>query len=203
MSLAILGIVACGNASSLLMPWLVPSLVLQTMPGLVPTSIFTSLGLILFCLYEVLILVRPTPRSYFILDDILLHLALFPGGLSMMGHLLGTPTYLSSSADPRVGISLLEMAFMGAFAVSAVISNRDLFLWRFLAAHPSNKLVFGLLFANQYVAPTLIGLFFVKVSSPRTIGPELFVMLAGVLAMLLFLSTQAFLHQQRLNNPNQ
>lgn len=196
MSLAILGIVACGNASSMLMLLLVPSLVLDTMPAVVPTSIFTSAGLILFCLYEVLVLVRSTPKSFFILDDILLHLALFPGGLSLLGHLLDSPTYLSSSADPRVGISVLEMVFMGAFAVASVASNKNLFLWRFLEKNNANKLIFAGLFANQYVAPTIVGLLTSSSQQPKSLGVEFFVMLAGVLATLSFLSLQAYLYQR-------
>ena len=197
MSLAILGIVSCGNASSLLMLLLVPSLVLETIPWIVPTSVMTSCGLILFCLYEILVLIRATPRSFFIVDDILLHLALFPGGLSLVGPLMGKPTYLSSSVDPRVGVGILEMAFMATFAVSAVLSNRDLFLWRFLGENHLNKFVFGILFLNQYVAPTFVGLFFVHASTAAALGPEFFVMLAGVLATLLFLSVQAFLRYQK------
>jgi hypothetical protein len=192
MSLAILGIVSCGNASNILMLTLVPSLVLESLPWLVPTSVLTSVGLIFFCLYEVLILIRPSPKSYFIVDDILLHLALFPGGLSLLGHLLNSPTYLSSSADPRVGISLFEMAFMGAFAVSSLLSNKNLFLWHFLSRNLNNKIIFSMLFLNQFIAPTIVGLLYDTQNSPRALGLEFFVMVAGVLATLMFLILSAF-----------
>jgi len=191
MSLAILGIVSCGNISNILMLTLVPSIVSEALPGIVPTSILTSVGLIFFCFYEILVLIRPSPKSYFIVDDILLHLALFPGGLSLLGHLLDSPTYLSSSIDPRVGISLFEMFFMGAFAVSSVLSNQDLFLWRFLEKNVNNKIIFSMLFLNQYILPAVIGLITMDTAPPRILGLEFFVMIAGVLATLLFLSLSA------------
>jgi hypothetical protein len=191
MSLAVLGIVACGNASNILMLLVAPSLVLNSLPGLVLTSVFTSLGLILFCLYEILVIVRPTPKSFFILDDILLHLALFPGGLSLLGHLLNSPTYLSSSLDPRVGISLLEMFFMGTLAVSATLANRNLFLWSFIGQSRTNQFIFALLFLNQYIAPAIVGALTSNQQAPHLLGVEFFVMLAGVLATLLFLTLQA------------
>ncbi len=191
MSLAVLGIVSCGNASNILMLMLAPSLVLDTLPGIVPTSILTSIGIILFCFYEILLLIRPTRRSFFIVDDILLHLALFPGGVSLLGHLLGAPAYLSSSVDPRVGICKLEMAFMGVFALSSVLTNKDLFLWKFLEKNNTNKLIFAGLFLNQYIVPVLVGLLTLGTEPPSGIGIEFFVMLAGVLATLLFLSLTA------------
>ena len=104
--------------------------------GVVLTSAMTSLGLVLFCAYDLVIAPRDTPQSPFILDDLLIHLALVPGGLSLLGYLLGNPTYLSVHGDPRVGISPLEMAFMALYAVAAVVSNPRLFLWRFLAGEP-------------------------------------------------------------------
>jgi len=150
----------------------------------------TSLWLVLFCAYDLIIVLRQTPESAFIMDDLLIHLALVPGGLSLLGYLLGNPTYLSIHADPRVGISPLEMAFMGLYAVAAVVSNPRLFLWRFLAASWSNRLVFGLLFLNQFVAPLVVALSF---STAGTHGPgiELFVLLAGVLTTMAFLLMQA------------
>ena len=66
---------------------------------------------------------RETPESAFIMDDLLIHLALVPGGLSLLGYLLGNPVYLSIHADPRVGISPLEMGFLGLYAVAAVVAN--------------------------------------------------------------------------------
>ena len=119
MTLALLGIVSCGNLSSLWIQLASPELFLNTMPGVVPTSVMTSIGLVTFCFYEILIIVRKTPDTAFILDDILLHLALFPGGLSLLGHILNVQTYMGSNLDPRVGIGYMEMVFMGAYATAA------------------------------------------------------------------------------------
>ena len=199
MTLAILGIVACGNISSIAMLMAVPRLFLQAMPGVVPTSIMTSIGLVLFCFYEILVIIRPTPKSAFIMDDVLLHLALFPGGLSLLGHVLDIPTYKSSFVDPRAGIGPMEMLFMGTYAVVAVISNQHLFLWRFLVESFRNRVTFVLLFLNQYIAPIIVGLWVVDVAqSPRTPGIEFFVMLAGVLATLIFLFIQAYTRSDKL-----
>lgn len=193
MTLALLGVVACGNLSSIWIHWISPDLFLKTMPSVVPTSVLTSVGLILFCCYEGLISLRKTPQSAFILDDILLHLALFPGSLSLMGHVLGVPAYVGSEQDPRVGIGYPEMLLMGTYAVSAVCSNPDLFLWKFLRKSIFNRLVFLILFVNQYVAPFLVGFVFRNPSlGPWQYGLEFFVMLAGVLAVLIFLSVKAF-----------
>jgi hypothetical protein len=150
----------------------------------------TSVGLVLFCLYDLVIELRETPESAFIADDLLIHLALVPGGLSLLGYLLGNSTYLSVHVDPRVGISPLEMGFLGLYAVAAVVSNPRLFLWRFLSASWSNRLVFGLLFANQFVAPLVVALILRR---PGATGPgvELFVMLAGVVTTMAFLLLQA------------
>ncbi|MEZ5283839.1 MAG: hypothetical protein R2712_03300 [Vicinamibacterales bacterium] len=190
LSLAMTGLVMGGNVSSMLMLLTTPPELWASFPGLVLTSVMTSTGLVLFCAYDLVIALRETPASAFILDDVLIHLALVPGGLSLLGYLLGIPTYLSVHADPRVGISPLEMAFMGLYAVAAVVSNPRLFLWQFLRAGWPNRLVFGLLFANQFVAPLAVALLF---STPgvRAPGLELFVMLAGVVATMLFLLLQA------------
>ena len=102
------------------------------------------------------------------------------GPAILLGYLLGNPTYLSVHGDPRVGISPLEMAFLGLYAAAAIVSNPRLFLWRFLAAGWSNRIVFALLFANQFVAPLVVALLVSKPGS-RGFGIELFVMLAGVL----------------------
>lgn len=192
MSLALLGMVACGNFSSLWIHWFSPELFLRTMPQVVPTSAMTSIGLILFCLYEGLISLRKTPTSAIIVDDILIHLALFPGGLSLLGHVLGVPAYMGSEIDPRVGISYAEMFLMGSFAVSATCSNPDLFLWTFLRRSLFNRLIFLLFFINQYVAPFLVGfLFRSSAVGPYQFGLEFFVMLAGVMATLIFLLVSA------------
>jgi hypothetical protein len=193
MSLALIGLVASGNLSSIMIHWMMPELFLKTMPTVVATSVMTSVGIILFCCYEMLVLLRRTPRSLWILDDILLHLALFPGGLSLLGHLLDVRVYTTSSVDPRAGISPLEMLLMAGFTVSAVLSNRHLFLWKFLGNSFSNKLIFAMLFINQYVAAFVFGIFF---RSPKLstddVGLEFYIMLAGVLATLLFLFMHAF-----------
>ncbi|MCB0421964.1 MAG: hypothetical protein KDD61_13285 [Bdellovibrionales bacterium] len=203
MTLALLGIVACGNFSSMWIQWNIPELFFHSLNGVVPTSSFTSIGLILFCFYEILVIVRKTPDSAIIVDDILLHLALFPGGLSFLGHVLQVPAYMSSAHDPRVGIGYLEMTFMGAFAVGAVISNPNLFLWRFLGHSTINRLTFTILFINQYVAPILIGWLLQSPTGPIPYGIEFFVMLAGVLATLIFLVINALckrcLEQQKVS----
>lgn len=190
LSLAMTGLVLGGNAASIVMLTTTPSDIWRTFPDLVLTSVMTSIGLVLFCAYDLIIELRETPESAFIMDDLLIHLALVPGGLSLLGYLLGNPTYLSIHADPRVGISPLEMVFLGLYAVAAVASNPRLFLWQFLTRNWSNRLVFGLLFVNQFVAPLLVALW---LSTPGARGPgiELFVMLAGVVATLSFLLLQA------------
>lgn len=194
LGLAMVGLVLGGNLSSIVMLITMPPGLLGAFPHVVVTSIMTSVGLMLFCLYEIVILLRSTPRTAFIFDDILIHLALVPGGLSLLGYLLDNPGYLSIRDDPRVGISPLEMGFMGAYAVGAVLLNPRLFLWRFLAAGWSNRLAFAGLFANQFVAPLIVAYLFAR---PGADGPgvELFVLLAGVVATISFLLLQAYLHR--------
>jgi len=172
LSLAMTGLVLGGNLSSLVMLAMTPAELWASFPGLVLTSVMTSIGLITFCAYDLVVSMRRTPDSALIVDDLLIHLALVPGGLSLLGHLLGNPTYLSIHDDPRVGISLLEMAF--------------------LAAGWSSRAVFAALFVNQFVAPLVVAL---MLSKPAASGPgvELFVMLAGVVATMSFLLAQAHL----------
>jgi hypothetical protein len=190
LSLAMTGLVLGGNASSVVMLLMTPPELWASFPGLVLTSVMTSVGLIVFCAYDLVIALRRTPDSAVIVDDLLIHLALVPGGLSLLGYLLGNPTYLSIHADPRVGISPLEMVFMGLYASAAVVSNPRLFLWRFLGAGWTNRAVFALLFANQFAAPLVVALL---LATPEARGPgvELFVMLAGVVATMSFLLLQA------------
>ncbi|MEZ5418857.1 MAG: hypothetical protein R2708_16165 [Vicinamibacterales bacterium] len=190
LSLAMTGLVLGGNLSSMLMLSTTPPELWASFPTLVLTSVMTSIGLVFFCAYDMVVALRRTPESAFILDDLLIHLALVPGGLSLLGYLLGNPTYLSIHADPRVGISLLEMGFLGLYAVAAAVSNPGLFLWPFLAARWANRVVFAVLFANQFVAPLVVAL---ALSKPGTAGPgvELFVMLAGVVTTISFLVLQA------------
>jgi hypothetical protein len=201
LSFAMIGLVLGGNVSSIVMLGLMPPELWASLSGIVLTSTMTSIGLVLFCLYDFVIVLRETPESAFIMDDMLIHLALVPGGLSLLGYLLGNPTYLSVHADPRVGISLLEMAFMALYATSAVVSNPRLFLWRFLAAGWTNRFVFAGLFANQFVAPIAVALLF---SASRSKGPgvELFVMLAGVVTTLSFLLLQARVYWRRPGGGN-
>jgi hypothetical protein len=191
LSLAMIGLVLGGNASSILMLLTAPPGFMQAFPDIVITSIMTSVGLVLFGLHDLFTVLRKTPQSAFIFDDVVLHLALVPGGLSLLGYLTGNPLYLSIGEDPRVGISPLEMAFMGSYAVGAVLSNPRLFLWQFLAASWGNRIAFSALFANQFAAPVVVAFAFAK---PERSGPgiELFVMLAGVLATLSFLLFQAW-----------
>jgi len=190
LSLAMIGLVLSGNASSLLMLLTAPPDFMHAFPDIVITSIMTSVGLVLFGLYDLFVVLRKTPQSVFLVDDALLHLALVPGGLSLIGYLTGNPLYLSIGEDPRVGISPVEMAFMGSYAVGAVLSNPRLFLWQFLAAGWGNRVTFAILFANQFIAPVVVAYAF---TNPEPSGPgvELFVLLAGVLATLSFLLFQA------------
>ena len=192
MTLAILGMVSCGNLSSLWIQLLSPELFLNSMPNIVPTSAMTSLGIILFCFYEILVVIRKTPETAFIVDDILLHLALFPGGLSFLGHVLGVQAYMSSGLDPRVGIGYMEMVFMALYAIVAVVSNPNLFLWRFLANNKLNRMTFLIFFINQFVAPILVGFNFRHPDLPGSqLGIEFYVMVAGVLSTLIFLIIHA------------
>lgn len=190
LSLAMTALVASGNVSSILILWVAPPEMWAGIPDLVLTSAMTSVGLVLFCAYDLVIELRDTPRSAFIMDDLLIHLALVPGGLSLLGYLLGNPTYLSIHTDPRVGISPLEMSMMGLYAVAAVVSNPQLFLWQFLAAGWANRFVFALLFANQFAAPLAVALVFARRGAPGP-GVEMFVMIAGVVATMTFLLLQA------------
>lgn len=190
LSLAMTGLVLGGNVSSIVMLATTPAELWASFPGLVLTSVMTSIGLVTFCAYDLVIVLRRTPESAFIVDDLLLHLALVPGGLSLLGYLLGNPTYLSVHADPRVGISPLEMVLLGLYAVAAVLSNPQLFLWRFLARGWTNRVVFAGLFANQFAAPVVVALLLAKPGA-RGPGVELFVMLAGVVATMSFLLLQA------------
>ncbi|MCB1137549.1 MAG: hypothetical protein KDK23_02295 [Leptospiraceae bacterium] len=196
LTLAVIGLVLGGNVSSMLIHLSMPPELLGSF-NIVLTSVMTSIGLALFCLYELLIALRETPQSALIFDDILLHLALVPGGLSLLGVLLSNPTYISEGSDPRVGISLLEMAFMGTYAVTAVLANRHLFLWQFLKASYSNRIIFAALFANQFIAPVIVAYAFRDISR-ATSGPglELFVLLAGVITTVSFLAMQAFLQRR-------
>jgi len=190
LSLAMTGLVLGGNVASILMLATSPPEIWASFPNLVLTSAMTSIGLVIFCFYDLVTSLRETPESAFIMDDVLVHLALVPGGLSLLGYLLGNPTYLSVHADPRVGISPLEMVFMGLYATAAIVSNPRLFLWRFLAGGWANRVVFAVLFVNQFVAPLVVALL---LSKPAASGPgvELFVMLAGVVTTISFLLLQA------------
>ena len=196
LGLAMTGLVLGGNVSSILMLETAPPELWGAFPDLVLTSVMTSVGLILFCAYDLVVTLRETPRSAFIVDDLLIHLALVPGGLSLLGYILGNPTYLSVGTDPRVGISPLEMGLLGLYATAAVVSNPRLFLWQFLAAGWTNRVVFAVLFANQFAAPLAVALL---LSRPGARGPgvELFVMLAGVVTTMAFLLLQARLARRQ------
>ncbi len=186
LTMAWLGIVIGGNSSSMMVQMMLPTLITDTFPRLIPTSIMTSFGLICFCIYELLVIMRKTPRQAFILDDILLHLALIPGAFSLLGHVSGNHFYISAAADPRIGISLIEMNLMAGYAAVALLSNPNLFLWRFLSRSRSNRLIFSMLFINQYVAPLVI-VWASGRSGAQDLGLELFVLVGGVLATLSFL----------------
>jgi len=197
-SLALTGLVLGGNVASIVLLAVMPPQLQSSFSGIVLTSAMTSIGLVLFCLHDLVVELRDTPESAFIMDDLLIHLALVPGGVSLLGYILSNPTYLSVHADPRVGISLLEMGFMALYAAGAIISNPRLFLWRFLSAGWNNRLVFAGLFVNQFVAPIVVALLLSSRGS-RGAGIELFVMLAGVVATISFLLLQAHVHRRRLS----
>jgi len=190
LSLAMTGLVLGGNVSSIVMLAMTPPELWASFPGLVLTSTMTSVGLSLFCAYDLVIAMRETPEQAFLVDDVLIHLALVPGGLSLLGYLLGNPTYLSVHADPRVGISPLEMTCLALYATAAIVSNPRLFLWRFLAEGWTNRLVFAGLFANQFAAPLVVALLLPR-PGPKGPGVELFVLLAGVVTTISFLLLQA------------
>ena len=192
-SLALTGLVLGGNVASIALLFVMPPQIQASFPGIVLTSAMTALGLVLFCLHDLVVELRDTPDSAFIVDDVLVHLALVPGGVSLLGYLLANPTYLSVHADPRIGISVLEMGFMALYAAAALVSNPRLFLWRFLAGGWGNRLVFAGLFANQFVAPVVVGLL-LGTRGTRGAGIELYVMVAGVVTTISFLLLQARLH---------
>ena len=192
-SLALTGLVLGGNVASIALLFVMPPQLQASFPGIVLTSAMTALGLVLFCLHDLVVELRDTPDSAFIVDDVLVHLALVPGGVSLLGYLLANPTYLSVHADPRIGISVLEMGFMALYAAAALVSNPRLFLWRFLAGGWGNRLVFAGLFANQFVAPVVVGLL-LGTRGTRGAGIELYVMVAGVVTTISFLLLQAHLH---------
>ncbi len=194
-SLALTGLVLGGNVASIALLAVMPPNLQASFPGIVLTSAMTSLGLVLFCLHDLVVELRDTPESAFILDDILIHLALVPGGVSLLGYLLSNPTYLSVHADPRIGISPLEMGLMALYAAAAIVSNPRLFLWRFLSGGWNNRVAFALLFVNQFVAPVVVALLLSKPGS-KGAGIELYVMLAGVVATISFLLLQAHLHRR-------
>ncbi|TGM70833.1 hypothetical protein EHQ96_03625 [Leptospira levettii] len=194
-NLAFLMIVGGGNISSILMLLSAPAVHINPKSTLVMTSISTSIGLIFFSFYEILLYLRRTPNRFWILDDILIHLALVPGGLSLIGHLFQNPNYLSMSIDPRVGISLLEMAFMALLALSTVLSNPNLFLWKFLKSGTANQLIFVGLFVNQYIAPIIYLVLMHDDWKSGDFGPELFIFFGGVIATLGFLLFQAKLEE--------
>lgn len=196
LSLAMTGLVLGGNLSSIVMLTTMPSELWASFPTLVLTSVMTSVGLVCFCVYDLVVALRRTPESGFILDDLLLHVALVPGALSLLGYLLGNPTYLSIHADPRVGISPLEMGGMALYVSAAAISNPQLFLWRFLASGWTNRAVFAALFANQFVAPMAIA-WLLSTRGAQGPGLELFVMIAGVVTTMAFLLLQARVLRRR------
>ncbi|TGL88808.1 hypothetical protein EHQ68_09240 [Leptospira congkakensis] len=190
-NLALLMIVGGGNISSMLMLLSAPAVHINPKSTLVMTSVFTSVGLVFFSVYEILLYLRKTPNSVWILDDILIHLALVPGGLSLIGHIFQNPTYLSMSIDPRVGVSPLEMVFMATLVLSTLLSNPNLFLWKFLKGGLTNQLTFLGLFINQYIAPIIYLEFAGFGRHTAVFGPELFIFLGGVIATLGFLLLQA------------
>ena len=191
-TVALLMIVGGGNLSSLMMLASAPSIHVDASSSLVMTSVFTSAGLVFFSTYEIITYLRKSSEEVFVFYDILIHLALVPGELSLIGHLVSNPTYLSMGIDPRVGISILEMCFMAALAASTVFSNKNLVLWQFLKGGIGNQIIFTALFANQYIAPLLYLFFIGKKPETQSYGAELFIMLGGVFATLGFILMQAF-----------
>ena len=81
---------------------------------------------------------------------------------------------------------------MGLYACIAALSNTRLFLWTFLKESLSNRLVFTVLFINQYIAPVILSFLIYGQQAHSGLGIEFFVMLAGVMATLSFLILQAY-----------
>ncbi|EKJ87824.1 hypothetical protein CLV96_3603 [Leptospira meyeri] len=199
-NLAFLMIVGGGNISSILMLLSAPAVHINPKSTMVMTSVFTSIGLVFFSIYEILLYLRKTPKSIWILDDILIHLALVPGGISLIGHIFQNPTYLSMAMDPRVGISPLEMVFMATLALSTILSNPNLFLWKFLKGGLTNQLTFAALFINQYIAPVIYLLIVGTNWESKSFGPELFIFFGGVISTLGFLLFQAKMEEVMVKN---
>lgn len=108
LSLAMTGLVLGGNVASMLMLAISPSEVWATFTSLVLTSTMTSTGLVLFCLYVIVTFLRETPDSAFIIDDVLIHLALVPGGLSLL--VLLQARTMRRAADDRRCASVVTRA---------------------------------------------------------------------------------------------
>lgn len=195
LTFAILVIVLGGNFTSLMMVTSLPPNFTKAF-DLVFTSSVTSTGLILFCTYELLINLRKTPGSPFIVDDMILHLALLPVALSLLSYVFHQPDYTTSPVDPRIGVTFLEMTLLSLYTINAVLTNHDLFLWQFLASSWSNRITFALLITNQFAVPFLVGWIFPQSGELMgMVGLEIYVMIAGAIATLLFLFIQAYLHQ--------
>ncbi len=196
LSYALLVIVLGGNLTTLLMLYSLPPQFTKSF-DLVFTSAVTSTGLIIFCIYEILIRLRRTPKSVFIIDDILLHIALLPVALGLLAYVFDRPWYLSSPIDPRIGVTYVEMALLGIYTINAALTNRDLFLWRFLTESLVNKITFTALVINQFAVPFLVGsIFHGKDEDLQGMaGLEVYVMIAGAFAIIMFLTIQAYLHR--------
>ncbi|MDH5655517.1 MAG: hypothetical protein OEZ34_06385 [Spirochaetia bacterium] len=199
LTLAMLVIVLGGNLTSIIMVSSLPPEFTKAF-GLVFTSAATSTGLIVYCVYELFTKLRKTPQNAFIFDDILLHIAVLPVAMGLLGYVFQKPFYTGNSADPRIGTTFLELSLMALFAVNAVFSNRNLFFWRLLSSGWSNRITFFILIVNQFALPFIVGWYFQGVEELKSFGLEVYVMLANGIAVISFLMIQAYLHYSQKEN---
>ena len=190
LTFAMLVMVMGGNLTSIILVSTLPPEFSRAF-DLVFTSVATSFGLTLYCIYELFTKLRKTPQNVFIFDDILLHLALLPVAMGLLAHVFDKPFYTGNSADPRIGTIFLELFLMGLFAVNAVLSNQNLFIWRLLSSTWSNRIAFLILIFNQFAVPFIVGWYFQGLEG---FGLEVYVMLANGIAVILFLMIQAYMH---------
>jgi len=99
-SLALTGLVLGGNVSSILLLAIMPPGLQTSFSGIVLTSAMTSVGLVLFCLYDLVIALRDTPESAFIMDDMLI------GGDDVLPAAAGPPAAASAGRrEPLTAVS--------------------------------------------------------------------------------------------------
>ena len=156
----------------------------------------TSIGLVFFCAYDLVIVLRRTPESAFIMDDLLIHLALVPGGLSLLGYLLGQPDLPERPRRParrhlaaRDGLPRPLRGGCGRLQPAAVP-----------LALPRRRVGESLRLRRLVRQPVRRARRRGPAAEPGASGPgvELFVMLAGVVTTMSFLLVQARLHTREV-----